>query len=173
LNDDLGLRAPALALVEALSGIATPDAPRQRHQVSFAGWLAAQQALAAFIVIWMRTWDLTPGEEIATDPRVRLAQVHLASNARIDHVPYDDLATTTGLGRVQLDRLFKQQLGRSPKAELDRLCLERVLRRLADRSRSLKGIASELGFTDTSHLCRWFRRLSGVSPEQHRRSAAL
>jgi len=136
-------------------------------------WLRLQRHLAEFVVAWYEAvfGEAGPsGDDL--DHRVREAVTALALRPRMGPVPYDALTLRTGLGRVQLDRLFKDQLGRSPKQELDRLCLERVLRRLDDPGRALKTIAAELGFTDTSHLCRWFARQVGTSPQRYRREAA-
>jgi len=137
-------------------------------------WLRLQRHLAEFVVAWYEAvfGEAGPsGDDL--DHRVREAVTALALRPRMGPVPYDALTLRTGLGRVQLDRLFKDQLGRSPKQELDRLCLERVLRRLDDPGRALKTIAAELGFTDTSHLCRWFARQVGTSPQRYRRESAV
>ena len=168
------LRQPGLDLVRHLHGSADPiPHRRQRHQLTLAEWFAAQQSLAAFVAAWFSA-VVTPAAPMQSqDHRVTNACTILSTNPRMGNVPYADLEIHTGLSQVHLDRLFRQHLGYSPKAELDRLCFERVLRRLADPQHQLKAIASDLGFTDTSHLCRWFRRRCGQSPQHYRTTAVV
>lgn len=169
------LRIEAEAIVEILGGHVAERTIRYRAEtLALADWLRLQQALSAFVAAWgEQVFRLGDARAVELDPRVREAHQVLAARPRMGPVPYDVLELRTGLGRVQLDRLFKQALGRSPKQALDRLCLERVLRRLDDPRRPIKAIAAELGFTDSSHLCRWFARQVGSSPERYRRSAVV
>lgn len=163
------LRDPALDLIRGLYGHVDPQ-PERRYptEVPVGEWLLAQAALARFCAVWLGATATPAPPPPRLDPRLIDARALLAENPRMGKVPYDRLCRHAGLSRVHLDRLFHAGLGCSPKAELDRLCFERVLRRLADPHRPIKGIAAELGFTDTSHLCRWFRKRSGQSPEMHR-----
>lgn len=174
----LGVRAgaalttPARDLLARLGPVATSDQDqRLRHRLTLVDWLGAQQALTAFVAAWLHARGGEAPSATAQDQRVRAARAALTVDARMGPVPYAALERRTGLGRVHLDRLFKAVLGATPKQELDRLCLERVLYRLADPERPVKAIAREVGFTDSSHLCRWFARRVGLSPERYRRQA--
>jgi len=169
------LQEPAVAMLSVLNDSAAPDRGDRRvlAELDLGSWLAAQRHLAAFVAVWFGLW----GDATATpasvarplDARVRTARTLIGADARMAAVPYARIQERTGLSRVHLDRLFASELGHSPKEELDRRLLERVLRRIADPHRPLKAIAHELGFADSSHLCRWFRRRTGQSPERHRR----
>lgn len=169
------LRAPAERVVAALGGYTVGGSIRYRRPaLALDDWFEALRHLTAFVAAWHQAvlgGHSEPANEL--DGRVRDALQVLATNPRMGSVPYDALGERTGLGRVQLDRLFRQHLGRSPKQALDRLCLERVLRRLDDPTRLIKAIATELGFTDSSHLCRWFARHTGLSPQRYRREGAV
>jgi AraC-like DNA-binding protein len=136
--------------------------------LSLSSWLTALQDLCRFIQAWHEAIAAPQDARPSVDIRVIAAQQILAADPRMGPVPYARLSERTGLSQVHLDRLCREYLGHSPKAELDRLCLERVMRRLADPQRPLKAIALDLGFTDSSHLCRWFRKRSGQSPERYR-----
>lgn len=171
---EAALQEPALAMLSMLNDSAAPDRGdrRQLAELDLGSWLAAQHHLAAFVAVWFRLWGdatATPASATSLDARVRTARTLIGADARMAAVPYARIQERTGLSRVHLDRLFTRELGHSPKEELDRRLLERVLRRLADPHRPLKAIAHELGFADSSHLCRWFRRRTGQSPERHRR----
>ena len=75
----------------------------------------------------------------------------------------------TGLARLtkvhvrQLQRFFHERLGISPQAWLNRLRLFEA-KRLVLEGNSTKEIAFTLGFKQSSHFCREFRRTYGVSP---------
>ena len=165
------LQSAALPLIIALTSTASPDPRRERHPESLdvATWLEVHQHLRAFVATWYRAWGETvPTSSPVVDSRVQLARSLIGLDARMGPVPFDRVQERTGLSRVHVDRLFRSTLGHSPKEELDRRILERVLRRLADPQRALKSIAHELGFADSSHLCRWFRRRTEHSPERYR-----
>lgn len=165
------LTGPANVLIERWCETRDAHGDRQaRRPLALVEWVAVQQALATFIDAWLAARGVALPHQVR-DQRVRMALAVLAAQVRMGAVPYAALERRTGLGRVQIDRLFKRLLGSSPKAELNRLCLERVLDRLADPTLPIKRIAAELRFTDSSHLCRWFSERVGISPERYRREA--
>ena len=142
--------------------------------VPTATWLAALGELTVFLRAWLQLVTAQPAAAApVVDQRVQRARRHLNWQPQLRPVPYDELTALTGVGRVQLDRLFRSELGASPKTILDRALLQRVIEQLADRERPIKAIASECGFTDTSHLCKWFTKRMGVSPERYRREGAV
>lgn len=165
-----GLAGPARELVTRWCDGGGDGGRRQRERLALGDWLDVQRSLAAFVGAWLIARG-DPGADAIADGRVRAARAVLAAAARMGPVPYAALERRTGLGRVQLDRVFKAALGTTPKGELDRLCLERVLHRLADPEVPIKRIAAEFGFTDSSHLCRWFALRVGMAPERYRRQA--
>lgn len=167
------LQTVALPLIRALSNSASPDLRRERYPdgLDLATWLEVHQHLSTFVATWYRAWGNTESTASPViDSRVQLARTVIGLDARMGPVPFEHIQERTGLSRVHVDRLFRTTLGHSPKEELDRRILERVLRRLADPQRALKSIAHELAFADSSHLCRWFRRRTGHSPERYRRA---
>ncbi len=167
------LQKAAVAMLAVLNDSAAPDQGARRclEGLDLASWLRAQEHLAAFVAQWHAAWgEVEPAPAPVLDARVQAARTLIGAAARMGAVPYAHVQERTGLSRAHLDRLFRSQLGHSPKEELDRRVLERVLRRLADPLKPLKAIAHELGFADSSHLCRWFRQRTGQSPERYRRA---
>lgn len=77
----------------------------------------------------------------------------------------------TGLAKLakvhvrQLQRFFRQRLGGSPQAWLNQFRLFEA-KRLVLQGASTKEISFELGFKQTSHFCREFRRAYGNSPRR-------
>jgi len=84
----------------------------------------------------------------------------LPGNARIDLI-----AKEIGVSRRQLERLFLDQVGVSPKQYAMFERCHRVLRRLTGRSRtSLADAALAAGYADQSHMTRELVRLTGETP---------
>lgn len=52
----------------------------------------------------------------------------------------------------------------SPKELIDRQTVMEIKAYLVNTDMSVKAIASELHFEDVSYMCRYFRRLTGMTP---------
>lgn len=61
---------------------------------------------------------------------------------------------------------FKRNFGVSYREYLEKLQLQLIKRRLKAGATRLKEIADEFGFTDVSHLSKFFKRHEGVSPSE-------
>lgn len=57
---------------------------------------------------------------------------------------------------------------RSPKAIIDERLLKEVSSLLVTSNKSLKEIASALGFSSQAHLSRFFKKQKGISPSEHK-----
>lgn len=112
-------------------------------------------------------WRTRYGE----DPRLPLvaqkARDYLHANARYD-IGLDQLAAVTGVDRFRLTRAFKAAYGIAPHAYLVQLRLA-TARRLLARGELPAMVAMELGFSDQSHLGRWFVRAYGLTPALYRK----
>ena len=104
----------------------------------------------------------------------RLDQIleSLQANLQAGPLPYRQWTRETGLSRTQVDRLALAHLHVSLRRHRDRLLLAEACRRLNSDVVPIKQIASELGFVDTAHFCRWLRTHTGHSPLTIRRHVA-
>ena len=75
------------------------------------------------------------------------------------------LASLCQISLRTLQRQFQNTLGRSPQHWLLELRI-RTAQRLLLQGASIKEIASDLGFKHSSHFCRQFKRLAGMTPSQ-------
>ncbi|MBU3260192.1 helix-turn-helix domain-containing protein [Roseovarius sp. PS-C2] len=75
------------------------------------------------------------------------------------------LATT----RTRLTRVFQRDMGENPAAFWLNMRLDIASRLLVERSLSVTEIGYELGFSDTAHFCRQFRRRFDRTPGQFRK----
>src|SRR6266404_3288701 len=97
----------------------------------------------------------------------RLAQIHqweiLAKEARFRPSALAALCPTS---LRQLERYFAGQFHKTP-GEWSRELRYRSARGLLARGWSTKAVAAELGFADSAHLCREFKRMCGTSPQSY------
>ena len=111
-----------------------------------------------------------PDQLSGVDARIEAAIDYLEKSDHGINVPYDELEKVCGLSRVQIDRLFKEQLEVSPKRICDRITLARAMRLLSDHNINCKEAGYRLHFVTIPHFCHWFRQHSGLTPDQFRKS---
>lgn len=75
------------------------------------------------------------------------------------------LARLKGVTPRQLQRIFQTQFGRSPQQWLNE---QRVLaaKGLLRIGAPIKKVSNDLGFKQTSHFCRQFKIMNGLTPTQ-------
>ena len=81
------------------------------------------------------------------------------------------LAAEAGVTTRQVERLFRQHLGTSPRHFLLRLRLEHARHLLRDSDTPVRGVALDCGFGSTSHFCHSYRRHFGLRPRDERRKS--
>jgi AraC-like DNA-binding protein len=163
-----GLAASTRAAVEALG--AEGFVPFTERRLDALGWLRWQALLDAFLVELVRALHAAGHAAKPAgigDARLDRALALLAQ-APIGALPWERLGRDTGLSRTHLDRLCRERLGMTPRALRDRELLRRATTLLADRERSVAGVAEALGFRDPSHFVKWHRRLAGLTPRAAR-----
>ena len=114
--------------------------------------------------------SLSGGDELAlncNDRRVTRA-VGLMHQKSIEAVSIGEIARQVGTTKRELTRLFKRYL-RVPPGEYWRgLRLSSARWMVVNTDRSIAQIAFECGFTDSSHLIRWFKRSFDATPTEMR-----
>ncbi len=81
-----------------------------------------------------------------------------------------DLAASVGVSEVHLRSLFRRAVGAAPLAHLRRMRVERACLLLRTTDLPLKQVARESGFAEQPFFFRTFRRLTGRTPADYRRS---
>ncbi len=71
--------------------------------------------------------------------------------------------------RSQLEKKFRQYLGRSPQAEIRRVQVAKIRQLLIETDFPLKKIAELTGFEHVEYMCVLFKRLTGDSPGIYRK----
>jgi len=81
------------------------------------------------------------------------------------------IADRVGVSARQVERLFREQIGTSPKAFYLKLRLARARTLLRQTIDPILAIAVECGFGSTSHFSHAYKRLFGIAPTDERQSA--
>ena len=131
------------------------------------GWLARDQCLERLMALLARQ---TQGStRTSLDPGMMAVRDYLHEHMAAD-VGLDELARFAGADRFRLTRQFTRAFGLSPHAYLVRVRL-RAARRLLATGAAAAEVAAAVGFSDQSHLGRWFQRAYRLSPAGYQRSA--
>ncbi|MEM8737970.1 MAG: AraC family transcriptional regulator [Planctomycetota bacterium] len=119
------------------------------------------------------TRELRPTGGVGRLSRRELDAVREYIEARLaEDVTLEDLADAACLSVFHFLRKFKRTFGQTPHQYLMRRRVERAKVLLRDRAFAERGIAPiayACGFSDQSHLCRYFKRVVGVTPARWRR----
>lgn len=93
---------------------------------------------------------------------------HLDQNLKLN-----DLAAIAQLSPYHFLRLFKKDMGTTPHQYILRCRLNHAKDLLQHSNLSIAEIATRTGFCDQSHLTRYFKRATGVTPKQLLQSRAV
>ena len=77
-----------------------------------------------------------------------------------------DLVSAFNTTERQIERLFKEQVGVTPRHFIKTEIFQKALQQIAANTTSLTDIAYSLQYADQSHFIRHVRQLSGLSPKQ-------
>ena len=105
------------------------------------------------------------------DPDVAAAVRHLRLYA-VDGLDVNDVAAKSSVSRRTLERRFARLLGRTLKAEILRVRLDRVKQLLIETDWPLSRVADRAGFLFPEYMNVAFKRELGVTPGEFRRQHA-
>ena len=108
-----------------------------------------------------------PGRELVAQGYVIRAQEFVRNNYSYD-IGVGEIARHVGIDRTYLYRIFRQQVGQSPKAYLTDFRLRTAAGMLSGTRLSVTEIALSCGFKEASLLNRHFREAYRCTPLQYR-----
>ena len=101
-------------------------------------------------------------------PKIRAAVLFINNNIdRAWHV--SDLATSVRLSRSRFCCLFKSEVGLAPTRYLKNVRMEKASRLLERSFLPVKEIGAMVGYNDSTHFMRDFKKASGLTPSQYRK----
>lgn len=84
-----------------------------------------------------------------------------------------DVVSNTPFSQSHLIRLFKQHTGKTLVEYLTEIKMQRACELLSFTNSSILSIAMMLGYSDSSHLNRTFKKYYGISPTQYKKKQKL
>jgi AraC family transcriptional regulator len=108
------------------------------------------------------------GETRRRPPRWLVQARDLIGAQFTESLQVSEIATRVGVHPVHLARSFRNYYGCSVSDYVRKLRIELARHDLASSDLSLAEIAVKAGFCDQGHLCRLFRRFTGISPAKYR-----
>lgn len=131
-------------------------------------WLAAAAARARAVASPVAAAAAPPAAEAGDVERLKAFRALIESHG-LEHWPVSRYARRLALSETSLNRLCRRLAGATAFDLIqERLALE-ARRRLLYAGSAIHGVAAELGFKDPAYFSRFFRRQSGVSPQEFRR----
>jgi transcriptional regulator GlxA family with amidase domain len=94
---------------------------------------------------------------------IRIMRENIEEPATLDHI-----SRHVGIGARQLERLFMRHTGMTPIRYYLRLRIERARELLIYTDHRIAEVAASCGFSATSHLATWYRRIFGTTPAEVR-----
>ena len=93
---------------------------------------------------------------------LRYMHQHLYTRVRIQ-----EIADALGLEVHYFSQLFKQETGTSPGQYMTQLKMTEAARLLSLRENSVTYVANTLGYNDTAHFSKTFKKAYGISPKRY------
>jgi AraC-like DNA-binding protein len=85
-----------------------------------------------------------------------------------DSVSLADVATAVGIEPERMARVFRRAFGEPLASYLRRIRVNVAAHLLVSTAEPISQVAADVGFTDQSHLNRWFARYVGTTPARYR-----
>ena len=109
---------------------------------------------------------------VVSDPRVRRS-ARLLERSVGEEVSLDAVAREVGLSRPHFFKLFRENVGVTPKLYLNAFRTERAIERLVGTAQPVTSIGLDLGFASQASFTRFFSANVGIPPTDYRRVAHI
>lgn len=106
------------------------------------------------------------------DRHIAAALKHIREHA-CEGLNVGSLLKVVPLSRSVLERRFSQMLGKSPKAEILRVQLDRVCRLLSESDLPISEVADKAGFEHPEYMSRLFKKKIGMTPGEFRKQSGV
>ena len=105
-----------------------------------------------------------PDHELIFNQILEYIDTHYCENLEVTH-----LATSCHMSYSQFSRQFKRFYGLSCKAYIHDVRVNKAQDLLLFTTLDLAAISAEVGYSDSSHLIKQFKRLKNITPHQYRK----
>jgi LacI family transcriptional regulator len=111
-----------------------------------------------------RSTDLLALDDPEVSAALRFIKEHACDGLRVS-----DVLKVVSLSQTALEQRFRRCLGRTPKAELLRVQIERACQLLRETDLPLKRIANRVGFSNEKYFSHAFIHQNSISPSVYRK----
>ncbi|MBR2854154.1 MAG: helix-turn-helix transcriptional regulator [Clostridia bacterium] len=149
-----------------------------RNLQSFSAFPPEQRNLQTFITLCVilggisTALHLQNGQPRCFNPHVRKALDYIEANYMIS-ISTEDIAEAAGVHVGHLHRIFPEEVGMTIGEYLTHLRIEKARKLLMHTDISNASIASRIGISSQQYFCRMFKKETGISPQEYRKSYAL
>src|SRR5262245_6421325 len=145
-------------------------AEAQAHGSAARMYIESAAVVLAQRLLSLKGRPVTPASKPGLPPAVlRRAQEFL--HAEMTRNPgLTELSAAVGMNIDRFSRMFKRSTGIAPHQYLGNIRLERAKQMLAEGRAPIIDIAYEIGYTNPSQFSAFFRKRTGLSPSEFRRS---
>jgi len=164
--------AERLLRLDRRSLVTAAGAELLSRELSFTQHIEIQREFLRFLselLAALQDIGVAPLRQTVSDPRVAEALRMIQSRSPSEPIQVAEVARHAGLSVSQLERLFCEQVGQSPKDLITRTRMLHARDQLAHSRKPMKQIAAEMGFAQLGGFSAWFRKHVGQSPSQYRR----
>jgi LacI family transcriptional regulator len=166
---------------ESLCSMSTPPLSSVQFPAERQGYIAAElldrlmhgrkvpkeTLLEPVGVVTRQSSDIVAIDDKPIAEAVRFIREHADASITVE-----DVLDAVPMSRSSLERRMRQAIGRSPKAEITRVRLNRVKQLLTDTDLPLAVIAARTGFEHPQYMSMMFKDNLGVTPGDYRKTSA-
>jgi AraC family transcriptional regulator len=148
-----------------------------RHCIATSDWcndhdhIAKEQMTNTILVSMLQNLDITKRVAPITgglSPKIKTLVCDYMQTNFHRQVYLAELATLAQLSEYHFCRMFKQSFAQTPQAYLLTIRIEQAKLRIKTGIESVSEIALQCGFSNQSHMGRYFKKRVGISPRQYR-----
>lgn len=172
LGDRPRLPLDAAAAIELAAVVADM---RREFRLRRAGFISVLQAYLHVLVVRASRLPTPVEPDMVPGPRAAVARRFLRLLAAPHGTPRSvrEVAARVGVSVGHLNDEVKRATGRTPGQHLRHAQTLAAKRLLACTDLTVRQVAHEVGFEDPAYFCRFFRRETGSSPGDFRRTAGV
>jgi AraC-like DNA-binding protein len=124
-------------------------------------------------IISMLSKQISPVQQTSKFDIIETAEHYLRENYLRNDFRIEHLSETAGISRRYFEILFQRKYNITPKAYILSLKIERAKELLLSEKLMIKDIAIMLGYSDIYHFGKIFKKKTGYTPSEYRRTHGL
>ena len=146
---------------------------KEKSKQIFGSEQMLRSLLETFLIELVRKHVFYKTEEEAGVANFRFDEILAYVDAHYtDKITLDEVAFLFNTNRSAFCREFKERTGKTFINYVAEKKLAKIKRRLSDAKRSVAEIANELNFESVAYLCRFFKKHTGLTPKEYKKSLA-